>query len=174
MKLNSLSPAEAQVLIARGAQLIDIRGADEYAREHIPGAQSVPMDQLSAGSLGDYPADTIIFHCKSGNRTKMNAAALRASSNCEAFILDGGIEGWKAAGNPVSKDGNQPLELNRQVQIAAGGLAFTGFVLGLTLHPAFYALSGAVGAGLVFAGVTGTCAMAHLLKLMPWNRAALA
>lgn len=174
MKLNSLSPAAAQALIAKGAQLIDIRGADEYAREHIPGAQSVPMEQLSAGSLGDHPADTIIFHCKSGNRTKMNAAALHASSACEAFILDGGIEAWKAAGHPVAKDTKQPLELNRQVQITAGGLAFTGFILGLVVHPGFYALSGAVGAGLTFAGLTGTCAMARLLKLMPWNHQALA
>jgi rhodanese-related sulfurtransferase len=174
MKLNSLSPAEAQALIAKGAQLIDIRGPDEHARERIPGAQSVPLDRLSSGSLGDHPADTLIFHCKSGSRTKMNAATLRASSACEAFILEGGIEAWKAAGNPVAKDAKQPLELNRQVQIAAGGLAFAGFVLGMAVHPAFYALSGAVGAGLVFAGITGTCAMARLLKFMPWNRAAFA
>jgi hypothetical protein len=31
-------------------------------------------------------------------------------------------------------------------------------------------LSGFVGAGLVFAGVTGFCGMARLLALMPWNR----
>ena len=31
--------------------------------------------------------------------------------------------------------------------------------------------SGFVGAGLVFAGVTGFCGMARMLGLMPWNRA---
>jgi rhodanese-related sulfurtransferase len=174
MSLKSLSPAEAHALITKGAQLIDIRGADEYAREHIPGAQSVPLEKLTAGSLNHHPADVLIFQCKSGNRTKMNAKALQASSACEAFILDGGIDGWKAAGLSVSKDTKQPLELNRQVQITAGGLAFLGCVLGLTLHPGFYALSGAIGAGLMFSGVTGTCAMARLLKRMPWNRAAFA
>jgi rhodanese-related sulfurtransferase len=174
MSLKSLSPAEAHALINKGAQLIDIRGADEYSREHIPGAQSVPLEKLSAGSLSHHPADVLIFQCKSGNRTKMNANALRASSTCEAFILDGGIDAWKAAGLAVAKDAKQPLELNRQVQITAGGFAFAGFVLGLTVYPGFYALSGAIGAGLVFSGVTGTCAMFSILKRMPWNRAAFA
>jgi len=36
--------------------------------------------------------------------------------------------------------------------------------------PGFYALSAFVGAGLIFAGTTGFCGMAHLLGLMPWNR----
>jgi rhodanese-related sulfurtransferase len=173
MTLPHLSPAEAQTLLAKGAKLIDIRGSDEYAREHIPGARSMPLDRLAPGGLDDH-ADAIIFHCKSGHRTKMNAAALSASSNCEVYILDGGIEAWKASGHAVAKDAKQPIELNRQVQIAAGGLALTGFLLGLLVHPGFYALSGAVGAGLVFAGLTGTCAMASLLKLMPWNKAAFA
>ncbi|MCV4796509.1 DUF2892 domain-containing protein, partial [Escherichia coli] len=34
----------------------------------------------------------------------------------------------------------------------------------------FFLLSGAVGAGLTFAGVTGFCGMARLLATMPWNR----
>ena len=52
----------------------------------------------------------------------------------------------------------------------AGGLALLGALLGLTVNPAFYALSGAVGAGLMFSGITGSCAMARILKIMPWNR----
>ena len=46
--------------------------------------------------------------------------------------------------------------------------------LGAIVDPKFYALSGFVGAGLVFAGTTGTCGMARLLALAPWNRAAQA
>ena len=174
MKLASISPAKAQAFIAKGAQLIDIRGVDEYAREHIPVAQSVPLDTLSAGSLNDHPADILIFHCKSGHRTKMNEGTLRASTANEAFILEGGLEAWKAGGHAVRMDAKQPLELNRQVQITAGSFVLVGFVLGFAVHPVFYGLSGAVGAGLVFSGLTGTCTMAKLLKLMPWNRSAFA
>ena len=46
----TLSPAEAQALVARGGRLIDIRDADEYAREHIPGAELVPLATLTNGA----------------------------------------------------------------------------------------------------------------------------
>jgi hypothetical protein len=58
----------------------------------------------------------------------------------------------------------------RQVQIAAGSMIVLGVVLGMLVAPGFYLLSGFVGAGLVFAGVTGTCGLASVLRLMPWNR----
>ncbi len=43
----------------------------------------------------------------------------------------------------------------RQVQITAGALVLTGVVLGLFVAPGFFGLSAFVGAGLMFAGVTG-------------------
>ena len=60
----------------------------------------------------------------------------------------------------------------RQVQIGAGGLVLIGVALGALASPGFYALSGFVGAGLLFAGVTGFCGMARVLGAMPWNRRA--
>jgi O-antigen/teichoic acid export membrane protein len=75
------------------------------------------------------------------------------------------------AGLPVRIDRSRPIEIQRQVQLAAGSLVLLGVVLGLTGHPAFYAVAGFVGAGLVFAGLTGWCGMAKLLGRMPWNRA---
>lgn len=169
MPLPQISPADAKALIDRGALLIDIRENDEFARERVPQASNMPLPKL--GSVGkDRPA--VVFHCRSGNRTRMNAARLAEVCETEAFILDGGIEAWKKAGLPVARDAKQPIELMRQVQIAAGGLALLGAVLGYTADPGFHALSGAVGAGLLVSGVTGSCAMARILKLMPWNRMA--
>jgi hypothetical protein len=57
----------------------------------------------------------------------------------------------------------------RQVQITAGGLVLLGTVLGATVQPLFYGLAAFVGAGLMFAGISGTCAMATVLRRMPWN-----
>ena len=37
-------------------------------------------------------------------------------------------------------------------------------------HPAFVALPAFVGLGLVFGGLTDTCAVGLLLVRMPWNR----
>ena len=73
---------------------------------------------------------------------------------------------------PIVVDRRQPIEMQRQVQIAAGGLAFSGTLLGLPLSPWFFVVPAFVGAGLVFAGLTGFCGMARLLRRAPWNRAA--
>jgi rhodanese-related sulfurtransferase len=90
----------------------------------------------------------------------------------ESYILEGGIDAWKKAGLPVAEDRKQPLPVMRQVQIAAGSLVALGVVLGAFVAPGFYALSGLVGAGLVFAGLTGICGMERLLVRLPWNRTA--
>ncbi|WP_343125582.1 YgaP-like transmembrane domain [Stenotrophomonas sp. SAU14A_NAIMI4_8] len=47
-----------------------------------------------------------------------------------------------------------------------------GAVPGATVSPWFHALSGFVGAGLLFAGVSGFCGLARVLMRMPWNRKA--
>ena len=62
------------------------------------------------------------------------------------------------------------MSLERQVRIAAGFLVLTGVILGFTVHPGFFGLSGFVGAGLMFAGITDTCAMGMLIAKMPWNQ----
>jgi rhodanese family protein len=168
--MKNITPAEAQALRASGATLADIRSADEYAREHIAGAQRVEVAALQAEQF----TAPVIFHCRLGQRTRQQAARLRASVRADvaAYLLDGGIEAWKQAGLPVIRDCRQPLELQRQVHIAAGSLIVLGALLGATVSPWFYGLCALVGAGLIFAGVSGFCGMAVLLAKMPWNRRA--
>lgn len=165
--MQTISAARAHELLAQGATLVDIRGADEYARESIAGARNIPPAQLQPQQLDG----TVIFHCRSGQRTQTHAETLKAASRGEAYILEGGIEAWKKAGLPVVRNARAPLEMQRQVQIAAGSLILLGFILGRWI-PGFYWLTAFVGAGLVFAGVSGTCAMAQLLGKMPWNKQA--
>ena len=172
MSLQVIDAIRAKRLIDEGAILVDIREADEHARERVPGARHQAMSKLAKVDAGG--ARTVIFHCKSGARTAANAPRLAAAAGCVAYILEGGIDAWKRAGLPVLTDRRQPLEIMRQVQIAAGGLVLLGVALGIWVAPAFLGLSAFVGAGLVFAGVSGWCGMAWLLALMPWNRAARA
>jgi rhodanese-related sulfurtransferase len=73
----------------------------------------------------------------------------------------------------VRKLKNAPLPLMRQVQITAGSLVLLGLILSNVVAPAWILLSWFVGAGLVFAGVSGFCGMARLLALMPWNKVSL-
>lgn len=171
MTLPTLSPTAARAAIDAGARLVDIRAADEHARERIPGAINIPLDRI-----GDLPCDgrPVVFHCKSGMRTGANAARLGAAADgAPAFILEGGLDAWRQAGHATVADRSQPMEIMRQVQITAGALVLAGVLLGLWVAPGFYGLSAFVGAGLMFAGVTGWCGMANLLRLMPWNRRAV-
>lgn len=170
MTLPTINPRAAKQLIDQGAVLVDIRELDEHRRERVPGARHEALSRLSAIDAGG--AQAIIFHCRSGARTQANAQRLAEAASCDAYILEGGIEAWRKAGLPVASDRSQPIEIMRQVQITAGSLVVLGAVLAVTVAPAFIALSAFVGAGLVFAGVSGWCGMAKLLAWMPWNRAA--
>ena len=169
MTMSPVTPLEAQRLIAAGATLIDIRETDEFAREHIPGAINIPL-----GRIGDLPPGPVILHCRSGMRTNSNAAKLKAAANGDCHILAGGIDAWRAAALPTRIDRAQPLEIMRQVQLAAGGLVLLGVALAALVSPGFIGLPAFVGAGLMFAGASGWCGMANLLRVMPWNRRAMA
>jgi rhodanese-related sulfurtransferase len=56
MSLKPISPQAARDLLSQGAVLIDIRGADEHAREHIAAARHVPMEHLKGASPWTLPA----------------------------------------------------------------------------------------------------------------------
>jgi rhodanese-related sulfurtransferase len=170
---TTITPAEAARLLRdEGATLVDVREPDEHARERIPGARNLPLSQLEEAELALLEGRPVVFHCRSGARTAGHAGRLAARAGaCEAFVVEGGLEAWKRAGLPVAEDRRQPLELMRQVQIAAGSMVVAGVLLGLLVSPWFHALPGFVGAGLVFAGASGTCGLARVLRLMPWNRA---
>ena len=167
--IQTITPQRAADMIKDGGVMIDIRNADEHARERIPGAAHRPLGADTAAL--PQGARYAIFHCRSGMRTAANAAKLSQSAPCDAFILEGGLDAWKRAGLPVDEDKSQPIELMRQVQITAGLLVLIGVALGALVNPGFYGLSAFVGAGLTFAGASGWCGMAHLLRIMPWNRA---
>ena len=169
--LPPLPPAEVKRKLDAGeAILIDVREADEFAREHIVGARLAPLSAIDAHDFDRDHGKIAVFHCRSGNRTEMNATRLLAKGFPHSYALAGGIEAWKAAGLPISANRKAPLEIMRQVQITAGLLILLGVGLGFAVDPGFFGLSAFVGAGLTFAGATGWCGMAKLLAAMPWNR----
>lgn len=171
--LIPLTPAQVSERLAAGrAVLVDIREADEFARSHVPGAQSQPLSAWEQAHLTMDAAADVIFTCRTGMRTAGACDRLAARVEGDAFVLDGGLDAWVRAGLPVAQNMAVPIEINRQVQITAGLMILTGVLLGFTVAPGWFGLSAFVGTGLTFAGVTGTCAMARLLMLMPWNKRA--
>lgn len=175
MTVQALSPRQARALVDSGeAEIIDIREADEYARSHIAGARSQPLSVAERAGIEAAPGKAAIFTCRSGARTAAHCGRLAESLEADAYMIEGGLEAWRKAGLPVEIDRKAPLELMRQVQIAAGSLVLIGVILGWFVAPGFFALAAFVGAGLTFAGATGFCGMARLLAAMPWNRRAAA
>ena len=168
MTIQPVSPAEAQRLVSGGATLIDIRDSHEYAREHIPGAVNIPLARIT-----ELPQGPLVFHCRSGMRTESHAGELAAAAQgAPCHMVAGGIDAWRRSGLPTRIDRSRPIDIMRQVQLAAGGLVLAGIILGFTLSPGFFGLSAFVGAGLMMAGATGWCGMARLLGVLPWNRPA--
>lgn len=100
--LKTISPERAAELMRDGAVLVDVREADEHAREHIPGARHHALSRLDAQTPAQPGDDVIIFHCRSGARTQANASRLAAAADCEAFVLEGGLDAWKRAGLPTT------------------------------------------------------------------------
>ena len=170
-----LQPDELENLLRErpGIRLLDVRTPGEYETAHISGAYNVPLD-----TLGEHGADIrahvnepVVLICQSGQRARRAEEALERAGMPNLHVLDGGVNGWVAAGRPVRR-GRDRLSLERQVRIAAGSLAAAGGILAVAVNPLFGLLSAFVGSGLVFAGVTNTCGMAMLLSRLPHNRAA--
>ncbi|WNC52889.1 MULTISPECIES: rhodanese-like domain-containing protein [unclassified Thermosynechococcus] len=150
--------------------LIDVREPSEYNNAHIPGALLCPLanvKELEPACNSDTP---VVLYCESGRRSRMACEILASRGFANLKNLEGGIQRWKQGGYPITGAVSAPISLMRQVQIVAGSLILSGVLLGFAVHPGFFFLAGFVGAGLVFAGVTGVCTLARLLALLPFNR----
>ncbi len=167
-----LSPQQlAEQMASHQVQVIDVREPMEYAGGHIAGSLNVPLSRLAQADL---PQGPLVLVCQSGNRSRQGCNQLLQSGHTDPLAeLAGGIPAWQQAGLPLRRLQNAPMPLMRQVQIAAGSLVLLGLILSKTVAPAWIALTWFVGAGLVFAGVSGFCGMARLLAAMPWNRVSL-
>jgi len=151
--------------------LIDVREPFEHAAERIAGSVSVPLGSLDPAALCEkFKGKRLVFHCASGKRSAKACKQFAQAKDTPASHLAGGIEAWKSAHLPTVKPAKAGLPVMRQVQIAAGSLVVIGLLLGWFVTPWFFLLSGFVGCGLMFAGLSGWCGMAKLLAVMPWNR----
>lgn len=110
------------------------------------------------------------MHCRSGGRSQKACAIMRDLGHPSVVNVRGGILEWEAEGFFVEKHKGFHLSLIRQVHLTAGFLVVLGVTLSFLLHPNWALLSGVVGAGLLFSGLSGWCGMAELFARMPWNQ----
>jgi rhodanese-related sulfurtransferase/DNA-binding transcriptional ArsR family regulator len=83
--------------------ILDVRPAAEYAAGHIPGAVSMPHDELAA-RLSELPAGAdIVAYCRGRYCVYApDAVRLLRASGYSARPLAGGLPEWRLAGLPVT------------------------------------------------------------------------
>lgn len=156
--------------------IVDVRERDEYEVEHVEGSINVPLSAFQTaapGVLNLVKDRQIVFMCRSGARATQAFEQARGLGFDDAHVYsvyDGGIMAWIAAGLPVQKGAKAPLPLMRQMQIIVGTLLVVFTTLGATVSPWFSATAAFFGGGLLYAGITGNCAVASVLAKAPWNR----
>jgi rhodanese-related sulfurtransferase len=172
MTTKTISPTELNNLLqGKDAPiLIDVRSPSEFSAAHVTGAVNLPLGSFSASDLAArFPSvKHLYFICQSGTRSAKACEAVK-DGPFDLRSVEGGTAAADAAGLPITRSGHSSISLERQVRIAAGALVLLGAALSVILSPHWILLSGAIGAGLIFAGVTDWCGMALLLARMPWN-----
>ena len=99
--LINIEAAEAVRLINDGAAVVDIRGADAFARGHITNAKNIPQDELAAKRDTLNKQKPLVAVCDTGITTNRAVASLRKAGFESVFGLKGGMNGWTQAGLPV-------------------------------------------------------------------------
>jgi glyoxylase-like metal-dependent hydrolase (beta-lactamase superfamily II) len=167
---TTIAPADLQALRQeqRDTVLLDVRSRLEFESSWIDGATNIPLEELDA-RLDDIPEQReVVVVCRTGVRATIAAEAL-ARGGRRARVLEGGMLAWRRARLPV-REGRRRLPVDRQVQLIAGSMILIGVALGTLVNPWFLTIAAFFGAGLTFAGATGTCGLALVLFKLPWNR----
>ncbi|MGH8180957.1 MAG: rhodanese-like domain-containing protein [Steroidobacteraceae bacterium] len=101
----AVTPQDAIRLMNRGAVVIDLRPAEQYAAGHLSGARRMDGDQiLKAGdTLKRYKQKPLIVYDESGSLGNSAARQLKAQGFLHAFNLRGGVAAWRSDNLPLEK-----------------------------------------------------------------------
>ncbi|NJP94403.1 metalloregulator ArsR/SmtB family transcription factor [Nonomuraea sp. FMUSA5-5] len=107
-RLGGLEGVTAEELAARledpGTVVVDVRPPADYAAGHVPGAISVPMEELR-GRLDELPVGAEIVAYCGGPYCVLSPEAVRLlrAHGYDARPLDGGLLGWRRAEKPLAR-----------------------------------------------------------------------
>jgi rhodanese-related sulfurtransferase len=83
--------------------IVDVSPAELYAQGHIPNAMSIPLADLIAG-MGTIPAGKkVAVYSNSDINSAFAVETLRVFANRDAWMLQGGVPAWEAAGQTIDK-----------------------------------------------------------------------
>ncbi len=99
-----MRPEDVNEALARGAVILDVRGPRPFAEEHVPGAVNL---RFSEDDLVDevelaLPEGLAFVVCGEPEETAATAVEMLTAGGIDVLgHLEGGLEGWKAAGLPT-------------------------------------------------------------------------
>jgi len=179
-EIRTITPREVASRQDRGEDpiLIDVRSPQEYETLRARGARLWPLDRFDPRDLGGALEDPaagierpVYLICRGGARAEQAARRMVESGLPNAVVVEGGTDAWARSGLPAVH-GRRVLSAEQQVQVALGVLLVLKVVFGFAIHPAFFALVGGLGLGLIWAGATRPSGLARIVERMPWNRTA--
>ncbi len=103
-QITEVDPAQVAELLHEGAVVIDVRGSEEFATGHLPGARSIPRGHLEQRIETVAPErDTeLIVYCQSGVRSAYATRTLQEDLGyAHVRSMTGGITLWKDRGYEV-------------------------------------------------------------------------
>lgn len=74
----TIRPMEARTLVARGAQLVDVRSPREYRRHALPGSVNIPLPVIQQALKQLDKHTPVLLYCNSGQRSGVAKRLLEA------------------------------------------------------------------------------------------------
>ena len=95
----------ARIAAGDAPVILDVRGPDEFAAGHIPGAINIPHTAIvdRIGELDGLQNDEIVVHCVSGRRAGMAEETLVAAGFAGVRPLEGHMQQWEADQHPIDR-----------------------------------------------------------------------
>ncbi|HUA11192.1 MAG TPA: molybdopterin-synthase adenylyltransferase MoeB [Solirubrobacteraceae bacterium] len=103
-QITEVDPAQVSELLHEGAVVIDVRGSEEFATGHLPGARSIPRGHLEQRieTVAPEREAELIVYCQSGVRSAYAARTLQQDLGyTNVRSMTGGITLWKDRGYEV-------------------------------------------------------------------------
>jgi rhodanese-related sulfurtransferase/DNA-binding HxlR family transcriptional regulator len=106
---DAMEPVDREALIARvrcgEVTVLDVRPLEEYRAGHIPGALSVPLDELDRRMAELPPGREVVAYCRGPYCVlAIDAVAQLKQHGYRAIRLEEGVPDWRARGFPIESN----------------------------------------------------------------------